>query len=72
MEMTIVSKHIGQSVKTVVVEFPTGISSDDPFPAHEEAARFAMEHCGETPDRLMDWDTDRDDANRIMVRLYTA
>lgn len=70
--MEITSKHIGQSVKTVNVRFPEGISDTDPFADHERAARFAMEQTGETPERLMDWDTDRYDSDdTIVVRLYT-
>lgn len=67
--MEITSKHIGQSVKTLVV---AGAGSD--FPAnHERAADFAMEMAGETPARLADWDTDQPSGDdRITVRLYTA
>lgn len=60
--MKIESKHIGQTVKTLVV---SGTSD------HAEAASFAMTAVGETPDRLMDWDTDQYDDGNITVRLYT-
>lgn len=65
--MEIKSSHKGQSVKTAVV---TGAGSD--FPAnHEAAAAFAMEHFGESPARLQDWDTDEHEEGIITVRLYT-
>ena len=60
--MMIQSSHKGQTVKTAVV---TGTTD------HAEAASFAMAHFGETPARLMDWDTDQYDDGAITVRLYT-
>lgn len=71
--MEITSSHKGQTIKTANVRFPEGISDTDVFADHERAARFAMEFFGETPERLMDWDTDRYDSDdTIVVRLYTA
>lgn len=65
--MEITSKHIGQTVKTVVVS-----GAGDDFPAnHERATAFAMEAVGETPARLFDWDTDQYEDGSITVRLYT-
>lgn len=60
--MEIISKHIGQSIKTLVVKGTTD---------HSKAASFAMAVAGETPSRLMDWDTDQYADGNITVRLYT-
>ena len=61
--MEIVSKHIGQTVKTVVVSGA---------PSHADAVTFAMAATGETPGRLQDWDTDQYEDGYVTVRLYTA
>lgn len=68
--MEITSSHKGQSVKTANVKMDDATTTT----AHDKAARFAMKHFGETPDRLMGWDTDRasDPGNVITVRLYTS
>lgn len=59
--MEIISKHIGQSVDTIVVK---GADS------HESAVAEAMRVTGETPARLQDWDTDEFDKGIVTVRLY--
>jgi LmbE family N-acetylglucosaminyl deacetylase len=64
--MEIKSTHKGQSITTVVV---TGAGTD--FPAnHERATTFAMAAVGETPERLMDWDTDEYEAGTVTVKMY--
>lgn len=62
------SMHKGQTVKTVVVAGVEGTFPD----SHAAAVVAAMEHAGETPERLVDWDTDEYETGTVTVRLYTA
>jgi hypothetical protein len=66
--MEIKSIHKGQTVKQVVVANVPGT-----FPeSHGVATNFAMQAVGETPERLLDWDTDEYEDGTVTVTMYTA